>query len=409
MAGSATPLWRLVIPALGVLLGLVIAAGAARASVIVYQCGPAFENLCRITPDGSGQAQLTADGSYSSPSLSRDGTRLAFVRGSGELFTADADAGNRVGPISHSALLAYLSPDGSGVADLESFGLGEPVALCTFLADGSGRDCPASTVSAGWAPGNRLLISTRELSGEPSDTAICLLVVGSYECERYVAHDPNLRLYDPTVSPDGSTLAVTAVPVSAGETATRGSIALFDYATGAFRGYLTQSGEDGAPTWSPDGAQIAFARGSSIYVTAATGSPGSEHALVAGESPSWGGSSETPPCCSPESFVRITRLKLNRFRGTAKLSVHVSGPGQLVLTGPSLKRVKRAVRRAGRVTLPVKPKGKTKRRLARTGRAQARLVLAFTPDGGATVRLRRQIRLRSLHRGWEIRKVGIAR
>ena len=60
-----------------------IAAGSASASYIVYVCGA---NLCEVNPDGTGQRAFTTDGggaagSYSTPSLSRDGTLLAFDEG----------------------------------------------------------------------------------------------------------------------------------------------------------------------------------------------------------------------------------------------------------------------------------------------------------------------------------------
>lgn len=158
---------------------------AAGASSIVYQCGAAYDNLCRIDPDTASQHQITTDGAggaYASPSLSRDGTRLAFVRGTGTLFTSDASAGARVGPISRSALVAYMNPAGTQVADLENFGLNAPV-------------------------------------------------------------------------------------------------------TGALRADLTSGTQDGQPVWSPDGTQIAFARGDAIYVADAGGSPGAEHRLVAGAPP----------------------------------------------------------------------------------------------------------------------------
>jgi hypothetical protein len=55
---------------------LAVVASGAYASTIYYRCGG---NICSIRPDGSGKQQLTTDGGYSTPSISRDGSKLAFV------------------------------------------------------------------------------------------------------------------------------------------------------------------------------------------------------------------------------------------------------------------------------------------------------------------------------------------
>ena len=65
------------IAGLVVLLALA-AAAPARADSIVYRC---FPNLCRVAPDGSGQAPLTRDGAAGGPvygwlSATTSGSRL---------------------------------------------------------------------------------------------------------------------------------------------------------------------------------------------------------------------------------------------------------------------------------------------------------------------------------------------
>jgi WD40 repeat protein len=260
-------------------------AAAAHASFIVYGCG---NNLCRINPDGTGSAPVTTDGgsgasAYGAPSLSRDGSRLAFIQGS-NLYIGDAAAQNRVGPISTYALTAMLRPDGGQVADIESFS--SSAAVCVFNADGSGRNCPYSTGSAGWAPDNGLLFSVS--AGAPNyNQEICHGPVSgtSGACSDVRANDPANDLYDPAVSPDGSTLAVTV----AANPAVSGHIALYNYATGQFERNLTSGTTDELPAWSPDGTKIAFQRDSGIYVIGVGDPAGSEHQLVAGTQPTWGG------------------------------------------------------------------------------------------------------------------------
>jgi virginiamycin B lyase len=71
------------------------------------------------------------------------------------------------------------------------------------------------------------------------------------------------------------------------------------------------------------------------------------------------------------------KLKLNRGSGTATLTVNRPGPGLFVLTGKGLVR-----QQTQGVELPVKPKGKAKRELDRTGKATVRAKITYTPTGG---------------------------
>jgi hypothetical protein len=97
------------------------AAAVASSSVIVYDCAP---NLCRIAPDGTGMTHLTSDGqagtsmAYGGPSLSRDGSKLAFAFNN-HIFVSDANANNRGAPIATTGLSALMRPDGGQLAEFE--------------------------------------------------------------------------------------------------------------------------------------------------------------------------------------------------------------------------------------------------------------------------------------------------
>jgi virginiamycin B lyase len=109
------------------------------------------------------------------------------------------------------------------------------------------------------------------------------------------------------------------------------------------------------------------------------------------------------PGGNPSNVFTIGKAKLNRKKGTATLPVTVPGPGTLVLSGKGLKqqrprqsagaRVSKAVSAAGTVKLRVVPKGRTKRKLRRTGRAKVRPTITFTPTGGSAAAQRKTIKL----------------
>ena len=101
-----------------------------------------------------------------------------------------------------------------------------------------------------------------------------------------------------------------------------------------------------------------------------------------------------PPCpppavpiaaAAPSNRFRFGKLKLNRAKGTATLTVNVPGPGRLVLKGDALKKATKAAKRAGNVTVAVRAKGKALKALREKGKATLRAKLTFTPTGGAAL------------------------
>jgi hypothetical protein len=116
-----------------------------------------------------------------------------------------------------------------------------------------------------------------------------------------------------------------------------------------------------------------------------------------------GGTSSTyTPPPPPNSFT-LGKPKLNKKKGTAMLPVSVPGAGNLTLTGkgvvkqrPASASLSRVVGAAGTIKLLVKPKGKTKRKLHRTGKVKVKVKITFTPTGGTPNSQFKKIKLRKL-------------
>lgn len=94
----------------------------------------------------------------------------------------------------------------------------------------------------------------------------------------------------------------------------------------------------------------------------------------------------------PSSF-KLGKLKKNKGKGTAQLSVKVGSAGKLVLSGKSLAKGKKTAKGAGTYKLAVKPKGKLKRKLAKKGKAKAKLTVKFKPTGGEAAALKEKANL----------------
>jgi acid phosphatase type 7 len=95
-------------------------------------------------------------------------------------------------------------------------------------------------------------------------------------------------------------------------------------------------------------------------------------------------------CNLPSNALRFGKVRRNRKRGTATLTVHVASAGKLALFG---KRVKKAAKDvdAGKVRMPVRLKPKARRKLDPV--AKVRVKAWYTPAGGDLNRKARPIKL----------------
>ena len=392
---------------IAVLLALVVALVfvPAAPATITYQCGV---NLCRVAGDGTGQAQITSDGTatspYTWPSLSRDGSRMAWIR-NGDLYLGSPAAQPTTGPITRSAIFAVIRPDGAQVGALEnSYALVTGTYVKVFDATGarilSGPQ--PDNYSLGWAPDGSLLLPW---SGTPK-VGICVAADtgGSWQCVTRIADDPAGDLNYPAVSPDGKLLAVEDA----------GRIAVFDYAARTLVRYVTAGPGDTTPAWSPDSTRIAFQHGTGASTTElhvvgvdATG----DRLLASGgaQTPTWGGPADTPapvPAATPAPAAQMQRAakglvvaRTQRGRTVRGRIVIVSAGSRLTArltngTGRLLGTLSRRGLRAGtlRFTIPLSRTGRSA--LRRTGALRLRLKVVVTAPGAsstltAAVNLRR--------------------
>jgi dipeptidyl aminopeptidase/acylaminoacyl peptidase len=123
-----------------------------------------------------------------------------------------------------------------------------------------------------------------------------------------LAADPDHELWDPAVSPDGSLVAATRAPLDGFS----GDIAIYSAATAQLVRVVSSGPSDSGPTWSPDGRSLAFARGGGgLWVTSATGTPGSERRIVAsGIQPVWVTAGGRPRLTGPRRAGAAKRVRL---------------------------------------------------------------------------------------------------
>jgi hypothetical protein len=302
-----------VLPA--VLLLALLAPPAAAKEVVVYVCG---KDLCRVAPDGRQKQRLTHGGSYSRPSISRSGRRLAFRKGA-RVYTARVGEKRlkgvrRIGPAPGGPADATqfdvaLSRDGKRVAWVEQrvnvvFGTIDYRRYAAAF-DGSGAEQVAASGGrpfVAFYDARRILREglADSVEGRPDattvDQGLCVPDPESAQngtCGDHgpqAAFDPQARhLRHPHVSPDGKRLVATAYRSGdqIDDAVERpGQLLLFDTATALPLRELTTGASDRYPSFSPNGRKVIFERARSVRVVPAAG--GRAKRLVKGTQPTWG-------------------------------------------------------------------------------------------------------------------------
>jgi len=88
------------------------------------------------------------------------------------------------------------------------------------------------------------------------------------------------------------------------------------------------------------------------------------------------------------------KVKLNKKKGTAQVSVNVGGPGVLTLTGKKVKKRQNAPIAAGTVKMVIAAKGQAAKALKNKGKAKVKFNLSFTPPSGTPATLTKSVVLK---------------
>ena len=293
-----------------------LAAQANAASIVYTKDG----NVWIANPDGSGQYQVTLDGSPTFPYLhasqSDNGTIVAnkgqqlFVLKQNGAVVATIDQESLLGPPSNPA----ISPDGTLIAhDAIRAACGVANTRCATTVvrgiDGTERGLMRGGITrASWVANSRLIGPIGQgvwysvmSGGAPSDIQSWFDVSGLPFTETVTFSDPEL-------SPAGDKLAVLANPERLALYSGNGPIPAVPTYQCAF-----QDAASGAifesPSWSPDGTALAWAQGDGIWsmtigATIAAGCPGATPTRIipGGKGPDWGPANVSPgPRPSPSS------------------------------------------------------------------------------------------------------------
>lgn len=371
---------------------LLITAGPAVADSLVFSRD---NNIWLSNADGSGQYQVTLDGTpsspYTSPSQADDGTIVALRTPPGgrpQIWRMSQNGGLLNPPINTpapgtGAIDARVSPNGQLVAYWFVTTVNDPG--CVFCVNAASQALISRSNAftnpddvgnphfggwPSWMSNNEILLG----SGSPSQWTY---TIGQPEAVQWWGDTPNcdactppapVTLLDAEVSRDGSEVAVVR-----GDN--QETIATYTTNNGTANdptprcGLIGPTGKFQNPTWSQDGHTLAWSEGDGIWsdgFPSPTDCTGQPHLIIPGASePDFGPAAvnpgarpacgnpgnpaacptPTPPCCSPADYkarlnsllsAELKALKKLKIRGLlrkhqVKVSFTAPAPGTLAL------------------------------------------------------------------------------
>ena len=239
----------------------VTAGGGRQVKIAFASFRDAKSGIYLMNPDGSSQTRISnlAVGD-TSPAISPDGTKIAFVSGGAqfgeiEIFVMNSDGTNRTqltsGPTSPNVEPAW-SPDGTKIA-FRSGRDGNP-EIYTMNADGSNQtrltNNPSGDTEPAWSPdGSKIAF----VSSRDSNDDIFVMNADGSNVTKLTNNQSGGEELSPAWSPDGTKIAFSSERDN-------GDAEIYVMnADGSNQTRLTNNAAfDGQPAWSPDGTKIAF-------------------------------------------------------------------------------------------------------------------------------------------------------
>jgi hypothetical protein len=311
--------------------------------------------------DGSGGAQLPVSGSATLDSP----LGLAIDRAAGKIYWANDVPGK----------ISVANLDGSGSADLNTAGAAVKGPYGVAL------DPPAGRVY--WANTQGGTISYASLDGSGGAN------FPIEEDPKAVANFPVLleeprATGDPQISAHSGPLARKSKPPKPLFKGQR-----LECAPNTWAGDLVESGLYRAPLsvgvqWTNQGTPIPGATETSFR----TSQVGEYRCLSSAENRAGTTSRSTVPA----GVFKLGKLKRNKARGTARLTMILPARGTVEVSGRRVVRRKRSADRRAKIL--IKAKGRARQRLSRVGKARVRIKMTFTLAGGIPVSEIKFIQLR---------------
>jgi hypothetical protein len=398
-------------------------------------------NVWLANSNGSGKYQVTLDGTaaspYESPSEADNGTvmavrevpgqrrRLYRMTQSGKLLNAPI---NTPAP-GTGAIDARISPNGQLVAYWFVTTVSDPV--CSFCVNVANQalisradrftrpDDVGNPNFGGWPS----WISSSELLLTDGSPSVWYFKIGFPEATQWWSDFDTFpgEIDAPSLLDGEVARGRDRVAVVRGDNQER----IYLYTTNGFPSYQPPPSDGPAPTprcaltdptgkfvdptWSNNGLTLAWQEGDGVWVAqipsnlASCGAISGIKLLIPGAkhpdfSPAANSPGPRPGCGNPGNPVACTfsfgKVKKNKKKGTAKLTVNVPGPGSLELAGKGLKPATADAPGVGEVKLAVKSKGKKKKKLKKKGKVNVKPAVTYTPVGGVPNTKTKKVKLK---------------